>query len=149
MKQIYFFSICLFLSVKIFADTPTLIKTPSESFQKIGEFEFRKIAYDYTLGDDTIKHLNTQALIIVFEAAWCSQCRKSLPIYHELAQKYKNKMMFYRINYDEDRALADSLGVRQLPTVMFFPVSGKPKFMVGYVPKDEFESIIEQTKMVQ
>lgn len=150
MKYLYIFSFFLFISISSFAVQPIPKKSSDESlFKKIGEFEFRTLVYDYTLSDDSIKHLNMQPLIIIFEAAWCSQCRKSLPIYDELATKYKSKLTFYRINYDEEKILAETLGVRQLPTVMFFPVSGKPKFMVGYVPMDEFEQIIEQNKLLQ
>jgi thioredoxin 1 len=150
MKNFYIVALCLFITNSSFAVNTVAKKSSDESFfKKMDEFEFRTRVYDYTLSNDSIKHLNRQPLIVIFEAAWCSQCRKSLPIYEELATKYKGKLTFYRINYDEEKILAETLGVRQLPTVMFIPVSGKPKFMVGYVPMDEFEQIIEQNKLLK
>ena len=150
MKYLYLLTLCFFIATSSFAIEPIAQKSSEvSSFKKIGEFEFRTLVYDYTSSNDSIKHLNTQPQIIIFEAAWCSQCRKSLPIYEALAAEYKSKLTFYRINYDEEKQLAETLGVRQLPTVMFFPVKGKPKFMVGYVPKEEFVAVMDQIHLME
>jgi thioredoxin-like negative regulator of GroEL len=150
MKYLSVFALCFFIATSSFAIEPKPNQSSTESsFKKIGEFEFRTLVYDYTSSNDSIKHFNTQSQIIIFEAAWCSQCRKSLPIYEALAAEYKSKLTFYRINYDEEKQLAETLGVRQLPTVMFFPVKGKPKFMVGYVPKEEFVAVMDQIHLME
>ena len=150
MKYPYLLALCFFIATSSFTVEPVVQKSSEvSSFKKIGEFEFRTLTYDYTLTNDSIQHFNTQPLIIIFEAAWCSQCRKSLPIYEALATEYKSKLTFYRINFDEEKQLAETLGVHQLPTVMFFPVKGNPKFLVGYVSKEEFVAVMDQIHLME
>jgi len=49
-------------------------------------------------------------------APWCGPCRMIAPIIEELAED--NKVM--KLNSDENSEIANKLGVRSIPTVLFF-----------------------------
>ncbi|PAF51608.1 thioredoxin family protein [Helicobacter sp. 13S00477-4] len=72
---------------------------------------------------DRIKFENeikSGALIIDFGADWCPDCRRIDPIMENLAKEYEGKVKIYKINIDEEEDLKDELGVRRIPTLIFY-----------------------------
>jgi len=53
----------------------------------------------------------------------------------ELAEKYKGKVMFYKVNADKEKDLCKHFGVQALPTLFFIPVGGQPIVAVGATPE--------------
>ena len=62
----------------------------------------------------------------------------------ELAEKYKGKVMFYKVNADKEKDLCKHFGVQALPTLFFIPVGGKPIIEVGATPEKYMQIIEEQ-----
>ena len=62
----------------------------------------------------------------------------------ELAEKYKGKVMFYKVNADKEKDLCKHFGVQALPTLFFIPVGGKPIVEVGATPEKYVQIIEEQ-----
>ena len=62
----------------------------------------------------------------------------------ELAEKYKGKVMFYKVNADKEKDLCKHFGVQALPTLFFIPVGGKPIIEVGATPEKYVQIIEEQ-----
>ena len=65
-------------------------------------------------------------MVVDFWATWCGPCMRLLPKMEELAEKYKGKVMFYKVNADKEKDLCKHFGVQALPTLFFIPVGGKP-----------------------
>ena len=82
-------------------------------------------------------------VIIDFWASWCGPCMKMLPIMEKLAAKYKDQVIFYKVNADVERELCRVYDIEALPTFFFIPVGGKPIVEVGARPEN-FESIIQE-----
>lgn len=63
-----------------------------------------------------------------FWAAWCAPCKQLMPVLEKLADEYAGKFLLAKINADEQEMITSQLGIRSLPTVMFFkdgqPVDG-------------------------
>ena len=76
--------------------------------------------------------------IIDFYADWCGPCRMVAPILKDLAQQYKNDLIIYKINVDQEQELAAVFGVQSIPTILFVPKEGKPMLSQGALPKSEF-----------
>ncbi len=81
--------------------------------------------------------------IIDFYADWCAPCRIVAPILEELAEEYKDKIVIYKIDTEEEQELAAVFGIRSIPSLLFIPKNDKPQMAVGALPKETFKEIIE------
>jgi len=83
--------------------------------------------------------------IIDFYADWCGPCKMIAPIMKELAAEYKDEIIFYKIDVDEEKELAAVFGVNSIPMILFVPMEGQPQAAVGALPK---EAMVEQIKSI-
>lgn len=65
---------------------------------------------------------NSTIVVADFYADWCGPCKQIAPIYAELAEHLTkpNKIVFTKINTDNQQELARSYGVTAMPTFMIF-----------------------------
>ncbi|GAA9225264.1 thioredoxin family protein [Helicobacter pylori] len=61
-----------------------------------------------------------QAVVVNVGANWCPDCRKIEPIMENLAKTYKGKVEFFKVSFDESQDLKESLGIRKIPTLIFY-----------------------------
>ncbi|MCF8050693.1 MAG: thioredoxin family protein [Desulfobacterales bacterium] len=54
-------------------------------------------------------------LVAEFYAQWCAPCREMAPILEALSEKYRNRVLFYRIDIDAQRSLSEPYRVRGIP----------------------------------
>lgn len=83
------------------------------------------------------------AVLVDFWAAWCAPCRAIAPSIEELAIKYQGKVKVGKLNVDEEPNTASSLGIRALPTLLFFKDGQVVEQVVGAVAKDKIEALIQ------
>lgn len=62
----------------------------------------------------------------------------------KMAEQYKGKVMFYKVNADKEKDLCNHFGVQALPTLFFIPADGKPIIEVGATPEKYVQIIEEQ-----
>lgn len=76
-------------------------------------------------------------VLVDFFATWCEPCKILGPILEKVADDYKEKISFFKVNIDETAGLAQKYGIEQIPTVILFK-QGKP--ISGFVGlRDETE----------
>ncbi|MCS6769062.1 MAG: thioredoxin, partial [Candidatus Caldarchaeum sp.] len=94
---------------------------------------------------DFNQFVSTHDFVVVdFWAEWCAPCRAIAPVVKELAKQYAGKVVFGKLNVDENPKTAAEYGIMSIPTLIFFK-KGKPVDMViGAVPKKMLESRIAQ-----
>jgi thioredoxin 1 len=59
-------------------------------------------------------------VVVDFWAPWCRPCLMMAPTFEELAGEYKNKMVFAKMNTDENQMTPGGYGVQGIPTLIFF-----------------------------
>ena len=90
------------------------------------------------------KYLGDKPAIVDFYADWCGPCKQIAPILEEIAKEYDGKLYVYKVNVDENKAIADAFKISAIPTLLFIPMQGEPKTEVGMTTKDNLEKIIKE-----
>ena len=99
--------------------------------------------YNYEKNQNEWVYEGDKPCIIDFYADWCGPCKKVAPILHDLAILYKNDIVVYKINVDNEKELARTFGIQSIPTILFVPVKGKPQKAMGALPREEFVKQID------
>lgn len=82
-------------------------------------------------------------VIIDFWAEWCGPCRMVTPIIEEISEEYDGKVLVAKVDVDSNPGISSKLGIRNIPTVMFFKDGEMVDKQVGAVPKSNFVSKLE------
>lgn len=116
---------------------------------KINKAEFNKKIMDVEKNPKAWKYEGTMPCVVDFYADWCAPCRKASPVMAELAEKYKGKVLFYKVNTDEEKELASQFRITGIPAFLWVPMTGNPVMKAG-VPndpgaiKEQFEKSINE-----
>ena len=116
---------------------------------KLTKEEFLKKVYNYTAEDNKWKYLGDKPAIIDFYADWCGPCQRTAPVLEELAAKYGDKLVIYKIDTDKEQELASVFNIQSLPSILFIPIDGEPQLAKGALPKDAFEEAIKSVLKVE
>ncbi len=127
------------------SEVDNLIKEISEKLQRKGEdFLESNNSLTVTITDQNINDIlsKNKVVLIDFWAQWCSPCHLYEPIFSKVAEKYKGKAIFGRLNVDENPKTADEYQVLNIPTTLIF-VDGKVvDSIVGAVDETTLENTL-------
>lgn len=68
-------------------------------------------------------------------APWCGPCRMMSPIIDELAQEYAGKIVFGKLNVDENPEIAQRYNIMGIPTLLIIKKGTVVDRIVGAAPK--------------
>lgn len=77
----------------------------------------------------------------------CPWCLRLNPIFDEVAEEYKNKIRFVKMNVlktPENREIAINSGVMATPTLIFYCNSRPLRTVVGIASKEQLKTIINE-----
>ncbi len=77
-------------------------------------------------------------VLIDFWAAWCGPCRMLHPIIDELEKDFGDKVVFGKVDIDQNQEYAAKYGVRNIPTVLIFKDGEVVEKQVGVAPKSVY-----------
>ena len=149
IKIIFLFAAFVFTTDNINAQTAK--KTAAEKNENTsGEVivltkkDFLEKIFNYEKNKDSFVYEGKLPCIIDFYADWCGPCRMVDPILKELAKEYKGKIIVYKINTDNERALAQAFRINSIPTYFFIPAKGDPQRSAGAMPRESFVKVITE-----
>jgi thioredoxin 1 len=90
--------------------------------------------------DQTIK--NYPLVVVDCWAAWCAPCRAIAPIVEELAKQYSGKVVFGKLNVDDNPETAEKFGIQAIPTLLVMKNGAEADRIVGLLPKNQLEAKI-------
>jgi thioredoxin 1 len=96
--------------------------------------------------DATIDAIASQYPIFILDcwAEWCGPCRSIGPIIEQLAKEMKGKVVFGKLNVDENMATANKYRISAIPTLMVFKNGKLIDKLVGAYPKPALAAKIQK-----
>jgi thioredoxin 1 len=90
---------------------------------------------------DFDENVKKYSLIVVDNwASWCPPCRILGPVIDNLAKKLSGKIVFGKLNVDENKEVASRYEIMSIPTLLVFKNGKLIDRMVGAMP----ESLLEK-----
>ncbi len=83
-------------------------------------------------------------VIVDMWAPWCGPCKMIGPIIDKLAMKYKGKVVFAKVNVDQNPVISGQLGVQSIPTLLIFRSGSLIDRKVGALPQQALEMLIDR-----
>jgi thioredoxin 1 len=123
------------------------LKKMREMMKKIAGQEKKKVLFNKPVEvtdktfDETIR--NNQLVVVDCWAPWCGPCQMVAPIIEELAKQYAGKVLFGKLNVDENPLIAMRYGIMGIPTLLFFKNGELVDRIVGAIPKQMLEQKIK------
>ena len=108
--------------------TVTLEKKMPGSPVEVSDENFSSMLQEYDL------------MIVDCWAPWCSPCRMLSPVIEELAMDYEGKVVFGKLNTDNNHGVAGQFGIMSIPTLLFFKNGKLVGKEIGAVPRKNIES---------
>lgn len=110
------------------------------------------VAYITELNSENFKEFtNNEYSLIDVWAPWCGPCKLIAPIIDEISSEYVGQLSVGKLNADDNMELVKELGVRNIPTLLFYKngellvdSENKPVKLVGNVDRDKLKSVINE-----
>jgi len=136
-KTIKLLLISLMVSSAAIAQQSTnvqIIELNSQSFkQKVWNYD----------KDKSFVRVGKLPIILDFYATWCRPCKMLAPHLQTIQNKYKGKLIVYRIDVDQQPELARLFKIEAMPTIVFMGSKNSYKSELGYKDYAEFENIVK------
>jgi thioredoxin 1 len=92
--------------------------------------------------DENIKKYQT--IVIDCWAPWCGPCRMVGPVIDDLAKELQGKIVFGKLNVDENQITASKYSIMSIPSLLVFKNRELVDKIVGAMPKDMLKAKLAQ-----
>lgn len=88
------------------------------------------------------ENVNKKGYVIIdFWAPWCGPCRMQGPILEDFEQNHDN-VSVYKINVDEEGALAQAFSIMSIPTLVYFKDGTPISKAIGVQSEEDIENAL-------
>ncbi len=93
------------------------------------------------VSDATFEEMIQNHSLVVVDcwAPWCGPCHMVAPVIEELAQDYAGKILFGKLNVDENREVSMQYQIMGIPTLLVFKNGKLVDRIVGAMPRQMLE----------
>ena len=82
-------------------------------------------------------------ILLDVQTEWCSGCKQVRPTLEALSNEIDN-VSFYKLDADNNKDYAVSLGIRSIPTIIIYKDGTEVERVIGPKPKPVFKKLIEK-----
>ncbi len=94
---------------------------------------------DFNFNESVRKH---PLLIVDFWASWCGPCRTISPVIDQLSSELAGKVVFGKVNVDDNMNTSNALGIQSIPTIVIFKNGQAVERITGAMTKSQLISKI-------
>ena len=85
-----------------------------------------------------------EPVLVDFWAVWCPPCRLIAPAVDALAAAYSGRVKVGKLNVDENPMVAETFGIRSIPTLLVFKDGQVVDQQIGAVPQPRIAEMLER-----
>ena len=90
-----------------------------------------------------LKESGKRPVLVDFWATWCQPCLMLAPILEQLAKEYGDRLTMVKVDIDRESQLANTFGIRSVPTVILFSKGAVATQFSGVLPPDGIRRVLE------
>lgn len=77
-------------------------------------------------------------------ADWCRPCQALNPILVEIAKKYGDRIIVYKLNVDKAAHVSQAFAIEGIPCLLFFKADAQPAKSIGFMSQSDLEKAIDE-----
>jgi len=128
--------LCFIVSTAAMAQNATKVEIIDLNLQS-----FKQKVWNFDK-DKSFNRLGDLPIILDFHATWCGPCKMLAPHLQAIQNKYKGKLVIYRIDVDKEPVLAQRFNIQAMPTMIFMGNKTSFKSELGYQEYDALEKMV-------
>jgi thioredoxin 1 len=103
------------------------------------------VTFEVSSKDWQEKVLSAKTPVVVdFWAPWCPWCMKLMPVFEEVSKQYDGRLIFAKVNAEEEQGIAQANGVMGIPVLKVFCDGRNIGELVGYMPKEKLVNELDK-----
>ncbi|MCL0319021.1 thioredoxin [Apilactobacillus xinyiensis] len=82
--------------------------------------------------------------VLDFWAPWCAPCKMMAPIFEDLSDELKDKIVFGKVNVDNNEDIAKKYKVMGMPTIVLFKHGKAVEKVTGVYSKEQLKHYFDR-----